>query len=192
MGPTALSDPAGHRAGGGRARGRVETTDTFGHAASGAEAAAGATAFACDIRVVRLLLSWQDSGNEGPACDLGGSTRTRRSARSSLAATCGRPNATRTAIEIACKPWRHADNSERLDGENGLLLTPAVDHLFDRGFISFEDNGEILISPVADTRSLARMGIPPNERVRVGAFSTGQRHYLEYHRSEILLSTDRR
>ncbi|MCE9637082.1 MAG: HNH endonuclease [Planctomycetes bacterium] len=94
-------------------------------------------------------------------------------------------------IASHCKPWRHADNSERLDGENGLLLTPAVDHLFDRGFISFEDNGELLVSPVADTHSLARMGISPNERVRVGAFSAGQRHYLEYHRSEILLSTDR-
>ncbi len=34
------------------------------------------------------------------------------------------------------KPWRDSDNAERLDGENGLLLTPSIDHLFDRGFIS--------------------------------------------------------
>src|SRR5579859_882632 len=32
-----------------------------------------------------------------------------------------------------CKPWRDATNEERLDGENGLLLTPFIDHLFDRG-----------------------------------------------------------
>ncbi len=37
-----------------------------------------------------------------------------------------------------CKPWRDASNEERLDGENGLLLTPSIDHLFDRGFIGFE------------------------------------------------------
>jgi hypothetical protein len=37
----------------------------------------------------------------------------------------------------------------RLNGENGLLLTPSIDHLFDRGFISFEDSGKLIISPVA-------------------------------------------
>ncbi len=38
------------------------------------------------------------------------------------------------------RPWRNSDNEQRLDGENGLLLTPTIDHLFDRGFISFEDS----------------------------------------------------
>ena len=33
-----------------------------------------------------------------------------------------------------CKPWRDSSNEERLNGENGLLLTPSIDHLFDRGF----------------------------------------------------------
>ena len=28
-----------------------------------------------------------------------------------------------------CKPWRDSNNWERLDGENGLLLTPTIDHL---------------------------------------------------------------
>jgi putative restriction endonuclease len=40
-----------------------------------------------------------------------------------------------------CKPWRDSNNEERLHGENGLLLTPTIDHLFDRGFISFENAG---------------------------------------------------
>lgn len=31
-----------------------------------------------------------------------------------------------------CKLWRDSNNEERLDGENGLLLTPTMDHLFDR------------------------------------------------------------
>jgi hypothetical protein len=35
------------------------------------------------------------------------------------------------------QPWRDSENDARLDGENGLLLTPTIDHLFDRGFISF-------------------------------------------------------
>ena len=48
-----------------------------------------------------------------------------------------------------CKPWRDATNEERLDGDNGLLLTPTIDHLFDRGFISFDPDGHLLISPVS-------------------------------------------
>jgi putative restriction endonuclease len=51
------------------------------------------------------------------------------------------------------KPWCESTNEERLNGENGLLLTPSIDHLFDRGFISFEDNGELLISDVAHKES---------------------------------------
>jgi hypothetical protein len=48
-----------------------------------------------------------------------------------------------------CKPWRDSSNEERLNGENGLLLTPTMDHLFDRGFISFEDSGLVIVSPAA-------------------------------------------
>jgi hypothetical protein len=86
-----------------------------------------------------------------------------------------------------CKPWRDASNEERLDGENGLLLTPNADHLFDRGFIGFDDNGDVLISPVAHTESLVRMGLNPQRRHNVGRFSDGQRRYLEYHRENVLL-----
>jgi len=35
------------------------------------------------------------------------------------------------------KPWRDASDAERLNGRNGLLLSPHVDHLFDQGYISF-------------------------------------------------------
>lgn len=86
-----------------------------------------------------------------------------------------------------CKPWRDSSDSQRLDGENGLLLTPSIDHLFDRGFISFEGDGRLLVSPVAHGPSLERMGVPISGRVNVGAFSSGQREYLEFHRERVFL-----
>ena len=78
-------------------------------------------------------------------------------------------------IASHCKPWRDCEsNDERLDGENGLLLTPTVDHLFDRGFISFENNGDLLVSPVAHRESLKRMGIrSPDERRECGGVFGG-------------------
>ncbi len=88
-----------------------------------------------------------------------------------------------------CKPWRDATNEERLDGENGLLLTPTIDHLFDRGFIGFERNGDLLISPVAHQASLERMGIEVTKRVNVGTFSEGQKAYLDFHRESVLLKS---
>jgi putative restriction endonuclease len=78
-------------------------------------------------------------------------------------------------IASHCKPWRDSTNEERLDGENGLLLTPSIDHLFDRGFISFENNGTLVISPVAHKPSLQRMGIDTLQIVNVGLFTSGQK-----------------
>ena len=94
-------------------------------------------------------------------------------------------------VASRCKPWRDATNEERLDGENGLLLTPSIDHLFDRGFIGFEDNGRLIISPVAHQPSLQRMGIDTTRAVNVGAFTSGQKQFLDFHRNDVLLKSVR-
>jgi predicted restriction endonuclease len=89
------------------------------------------------------------------------------------------------------KPWRVATNEERLDGENGLLLSPNVDFLFDRGFISFDDKGTLLVSPVADKECLRRMGIPIEGATTSGAFSTKQLTFLAFHRRNVFLEAGR-
>lgn len=86
------------------------------------------------------------------------------------------------------KPWRESTNEERLHGANGLLLTPTADHLFDRGFISFEDNGEVLVSPVVDVVSLKKMGLDPERPPRPIPFNVDQKHFLAHHRKEVFLS----
>jgi hypothetical protein len=61
-----------------------------------------------------------------------------------------------------------------------------VGHLFDKGFISFKNAGQLIVSPVADPVSLKRMGIDHDARVNLGTFSQGQRQYLEFHRENVL------
>jgi putative restriction endonuclease len=95
-------------------------------------------------------------------------------------------------IASHCKPWRDSSNEERLNGENGLLLTPSIDHLFDRGFIGFENNGRLIISPVAHRPSLQRMGIDTDKVLNVGGFSTGQQVFLDFHRNSIFLESLRK
>jgi putative restriction endonuclease len=49
----------------------------------------------------------------------------------------------------AGQPYQTVERSndrEKLDGCNGLLLSPHVAHLFARGYISFADDGELLVS----------------------------------------------
>ncbi len=81
------------------------------------------------------------------------------------------------------KPWRScANNHERLDGYNGLLLAPHIDHLFDRGYISFADDGKLLVSQRIDPEQLARLGITAQPLINVGSFLTEQKPYLAHHR----------
>jgi hypothetical protein len=81
------------------------------------------------------------------------------------------------------KPWAVSNNSERLDGNNGLLLAPHVDHLFDKGYISFENNGDMIVSEKLDVEILKSWSITIGN---YGNFSEQQQIYLDYHRCNIL------
>lgn len=77
------------------------------------------------------------------------------------------------------KPWSLSNNEEKLDGNNGLLLSPHVDHLFDGGFISFSTSGKLLISSVLNRSILEKWSINPD--LNVGSFTAKQGKYLEFH-----------
>jgi len=81
------------------------------------------------------------------------------------------------------KPWRDATDAERLDGANGLLLSPHIDHLFDEGYITFSSNQELVIVPEVRDKLLDAWGI--DARVQVGEFSREQNAYLDYHRTNV-------
>lgn len=82
------------------------------------------------------------------------------------------------------KPWRVCSNAERLDGNNGLLLSPHVDHLFDQGYLSFEDAGQLIVSPLLAAATLQRWGL--QDVAQVAPFRPAQWPYLEHHRRFIL------
>lgn len=100
------------------------------------------------------------------------------------------------------KPWRVCSSAaERLDGMNGLLLTPDADLLFDRGFISFQDSGEVMVSERVDRLDLIRLGFEKLVLERFGvaeaplgwrtdAFTPDQCRYLAHHRSAVFISPD--
>jgi hypothetical protein len=81
------------------------------------------------------------------------------------------------------KPWHLSDDKEKLDGQNGLLLAPHVEHLFDRGHISFTDAGSLLVSERMNNAVLSAWGLKRGQQV--GAFGPKQCQYLAYHREHI-------
>jgi len=89
---------------------------------------------------------------------------------------------TRFLVASHIKPWKVGDNSERLDGQNGLLLAPHVDKLFDRGWMTFEDNGDVLLERSVSLiiSSWGLSGV-----TNVGSFSKEQRIFLQYHRDNV-------
>lgn len=81
------------------------------------------------------------------------------------------------------KPWAKSDKHEKLDMNNGLLLCPNHDKLFDSGLISFEDDGTIIISDMLDETNRIFMNVDEKMRIKVTADSKG---YLKYHREKVL------
>lgn len=78
------------------------------------------------------------------------------------------------------KPWASSSHDERLDVNNGLLLVRDVDALFDKGLLSFSDNGDVIfirkeIEEYFNTKNLSKkiMGMPE-----------GSKNYLDFHRTK--------
>ena len=83
------------------------------------------------------------------------------------------------------KPWREANDVERLDTYNGILLLPNLDKAFDLGYISFTEKGDIKTSEFIE--SPVTLGI--NENMKIDVVSQHQ-NYLAYHRENVFEKTN--
>ena len=81
------------------------------------------------------------------------------------------------------KPWSKATLEERLDLYNGLLLSPALDVCFDSGYVSFDDEGRILISERLTTDDAKTLGI--NSKIRLRRVEPQHKEYLAFHREHV-------
>lgn len=80
------------------------------------------------------------------------------------------------------KPWSKANNYERLDINNGLLLCPNHDSLFDKGYISFSEDGTILISSSINGITMQFLNI--NETIKI-KLNEHQNKYIKWHLENI-------
>lgn len=92
---------------------------------------------------------------------------------------CKNPNFLRASH---IRPWKDSNNKQRLDPYNGFLLTANFDLLFDQGFISFCNKGNIIISNALDLDTQNILGVEPSISINLV-----EEHlpYLEFHRNEV-------
>lgn len=83
------------------------------------------------------------------------------------------------------KPWKYSDNMERLDANNGFLLCPNHDSLFDKGYVTFNNEGKILISEQLPMSDYELLNINSNITINI---NDENRKYLEWHRENIFKS----
>lgn len=81
------------------------------------------------------------------------------------------------------KPWSESAPDERTDVNNGLLLCPNHDKLFDKYYISFDEEGIILISDGLIETQQKLMNINSNMRINM---TEKIKTYMEYHRRKFL------
>lgn len=80
------------------------------------------------------------------------------------------------------KPWSECNSKEATDPFNGLLLSPNLDKAFDRGFISFSDKGEIIVSKQFHASDAEALGI--DETMKLRKFDKRHLFFLNYHRTK--------
>ncbi|WP_142807120.1 HNH endonuclease [Stenotrophomonas maltophilia] len=83
------------------------------------------------------------------------------------------------------KPWADSTHSERIDGENGLLLAPHADLLFDRGWISFSKEANLIVAQDLPLNVQNSLKLDLRQGRGYGPFSRRQLEYLEFHRDNI-------
>ncbi|MGV8815356.1 MAG: HNH endonuclease [Gelidibacter sp.] len=83
------------------------------------------------------------------------------------------------------KPWNESTNEERIDKYNGLLLLPTYDKLFDLGYITFSDSGNIIISNHLEDYD--KLGVTKLMKIDVKEKNI---KYLEYHRMKVFRRVD--
>ena len=80
------------------------------------------------------------------------------------------------------KPWAVSDSIERIDPNNGFILSPLYDKLFDRGYISFDDSGIIKISNQLSEVDRILLNVHSDMKVKL---ENGSKKYMTFHKKMI-------
>ena len=91
----------------------------------------------------------------------------------------------RLLIASHIKPWAVSTDKEKIDPQNGFMLSPLYDKLFDRGFITFTDDKHVQLSNWISAQNWKRIGIHDNDFFQALPINEARKVYLEFHRKSV-------
>ena len=94
-------------------------------------------------------------------------------------------NDERLLIASHIKPWAKSDDKEKIDPKNGFMLSPNYDCLFDNGFMTFESDKTIIVSPWISPMNQKRLGIYTGMKVSKLPLDDEREKYMIYHRENV-------
>ncbi len=97
-------------------------------------------------------------------------------------------NDERLLIASHIKPWAKSNDAEKIDPKNGYILTPTYDKLFDKGFITFNEDKTIEVSPWLSPMNQKRLNIYTGKHIPNLPMDEKRKEYLKYHKEFIFKS----
>ncbi|MEK3820305.1 HNH endonuclease [Cytobacillus sp. FSL W8-0315] len=83
------------------------------------------------------------------------------------------------------KPWSHSDDRERINFYNGILLCPSHDAAFDKGLISFNSNGNIVISSLLSQENQKLLNVNPDMKIEL---EPNHKKFMDWHLSKVFVT----
>jgi hypothetical protein len=94
-------------------------------------------------------------------------------------------NDERLLIASHIKPWAKSDDKAKVDPKNGFALSPNYDCMFDNGYMTFDSDKTIIVSPWISPMNQKRLGIYTGMKVPRLPLDDEREQYMIYHRENV-------
>lgn len=84
------------------------------------------------------------------------------------------------------KPWAESKPKEKLDVDNGFLMCPNHDKLFDKGYITFDNDGKIIISKRLTENDMVSLNVNSKMHIHI-KLTENNKKYLKFHRKKVFI-----
>lgn len=91
----------------------------------------------------------------------------------------------RLLIASHIKPWAASNDTEKKDPYNGYMLSPMIDKLFDRGFITFTDSRHIVLSEFISPYTWKQIGLKNDTFYNALPMDDKRIEYLKFHHESV-------
>ncbi|HPJ76226.1 MAG TPA: HNH endonuclease signature motif containing protein, partial [Clostridia bacterium] len=91
----------------------------------------------------------------------------------------------RLLIASHIKPWAASEDNEKIDPYNGYMLSPMIDKLFDRGYITFTEERHVILSDFISPYTWKQIGLKNDTFYQALPMDDKRIEYLNFHHTSV-------